>query len=47
MGVKGDGSERVASELDAGDLDDDGGDEDDDEERVVEEVREDVDFCGF
>lgn len=46
-GAKGDGSEGVASKLDAGDLDDDGGDEDDDEEGVVEEVREDVDFGGF
>ena len=38
-------SEGLATELDAGDLDNEGDDENDKEERVVEEILEDIDLC--
>ena len=40
-----DGSQRLATEFDAGDLDNEGEDENNKEERVVEEVLEDIDLC--
>lgn len=44
---EGNGPEGVSTPLDAGELNHDGHDQDHKEERVVEEVREYVDFCRF